>query len=55
MTFKVFDRDGNNFNSTNELRQVMTPKFEKLTDKKGMCPEHADALSTTDESEVREK
>ena len=33
MTFKVFDRDGNDFNSTEELRQVMTNLDEKLTDK----------------------
>ena len=57
--FKVFDRDGNCFicRTDDELGRA-TPRDDELgqeaSQTKGVCPEHADALSTTDQSELRE-
>ena len=59
MTFKVFDRDGNGFicRTDDELGRA-TPRDDELgarsSQTKGVCPEHADALSTEDQSELRE-
>ena len=57
--FKVFDRDGSGFICrTDDQLDRATSRDDELgrrsSQTKGVCPEHADELSTTDESELRE-